>query len=225
MAGTPLHPQWLMPRRRVHESIRMADGVVLDIGAANRWVERELGQRADYIALDYPATASELYGTVPDVFGDAATLPFADKSVAAITCYEVLEHVREPDVVIAEISRILVAGGVAEFTMPFLYPVHDAPYDYQRLTEYGWSRSVEKAGLELVAIEHLGHSTHAASVLLCLALSGSLQMASPIGFAWRLPLAAVLIPFINLAGWMLAWIWPTWKAMALGHRVLVRKPG
>lgn len=222
-ARTPLHPQWLMPQRKVDEQIRNCRGLVLDIGAADRWVQRELKASVSYLAFDYPVTAIGLYGTRPDVFGDASRLPFRDASMDAVVCYEVLEHVREPERVIAEISRVLMSGGVAELTMPFLYPVHDAPHDYQRWTRHGWARSAASAGLKIERIDAVSHPLHAAAVLTCLSLAGPLQRRGA-GMAWRLPVVIVLVPIFNILAWTLAWIWPTWDAMTLGHRVLLRKP-
>ncbi|MEE8407804.1 MAG: methyltransferase domain-containing protein, partial [Acidimicrobiia bacterium] len=39
-------------------------------------------------------------------------------SVDAVTCSEVLEHVEDPDAVVAEISRVLRPGGLLVFSMP-----------------------------------------------------------------------------------------------------------
>lgn len=224
LISTPLHPQWLMPKGGVSQRIRECTGVVLDIGAASRWVESELASGAEYIAFDYPLTATGLYGTRPDVFGDARRLPFADASVQAVTCYEVLEHVREPDAVISEVSRVLAPGGFAEFSMPFLYPVHDAPHDYQRWTRYGWMRSANNAGLQVEMLTASGHPLHTAAVLAGLALAGPLQNATWLQRAWRLPLVGVLVPVINIAAWVLARLWPSWDAMPSGHRILLRRP-
>ena len=139
---TPFHPQWLMPPREVSPRIRACPGRVLDIGAADGWLSAQLDASAEYVSLDYPATAIELYRTRPLVFADACAMPFADASFDAIACYEVLEHVARPDALLEEVARVLVPGGVAEFTMPFYYPIHDAPHDYQRWTRHGWSRGL-----------------------------------------------------------------------------------
>ena len=111
LSRTPFHPQWHMASRRVDPALRDCQGLVLDIGAADGWLRSFLSPSAHYVAFDYPVTATGLYRTRPDVFGDAASLPFADGSFDAVACYEVLEHVRKPDAVMAEISLVLVPGG------------------------------------------------------------------------------------------------------------------
>lgn len=225
LIGTPLHPQWLMPGRHVDSGVTACRGVVLDIGSASRWVARLLHPEARYIALDYPATAVGLYAMVPDVFADAAQLPFVDASIDAVTCFEVLEHVPEPNRVLSEVARVLAPGGIAEFSMPFLYPVHDAPYDFQRWTEHGWRRSAEIAGLDVILIESVGHPLHASAVLANLSLAGSLQGVALSSVLPRLLFASLLIPLINVSAWVLAKVWPSWSAIGIGHAVLLRKPG
>lgn len=196
---------------------------MLDIGAADCWLRSHLSPSAYYVPFDYPVTATGLYQTRPDVFGDAARLPFSDGSFGAVACYEVLEHVRQPDAVMAEIARVLAPGGVAELSMPFLYPVHDAPHDYQRWTRHGWQRSADAVHLEVRKLQPLNHSLAAAAVLACLALAAPLQNASkPARFA-LLPVVALLIPAINLLASVGMLFWPEWTAMTTGHRVLLRK--
>lgn len=66
----PFHPQWLLGRRTAPDGIKQIEGLVLDIGAADRWVQNHLSSNTQYIALDYPATGMNLYDASPDVFGD-----------------------------------------------------------------------------------------------------------------------------------------------------------
>jgi len=221
---TPLHPQWLMPPRQLSEGLRSCSGVVLDIGAADRWLRPALRAEAHYVALDYPATAVGLYGLNPDVFGDARRLPFADESIDAVACFEVLEHVPDPQAVLSEVARVLVPGGVVNLSMPFLYPVHDAPYDFQRWTLYGWQRSLNDAGLHVEHAAAACHPLHAGAVLASLALAGPLQAVR----GWRripgLLVVALLVPVLNIGAWVLAFVWPRWDAMTTTHHVVARKP-
>jgi len=213
-----------MPKRSVAMEIRCCGGVVLDIGAADGWVERQLSGAARYVALDYPDTALALYGTRPHVFADACRLPFSDRSISAVTCYEVLEHVRDPEGLIAEVARVLSPGGVAEFTMPFLYPVHDAPHDYQRWTRHGWERSLAANRLRVERMQRGNHPVHAGAVLAGLAVAGPLQQQRGWPLAWRLPVAVLLLLAINLVARVVGWAWPDWDGMATSYRVLVRNP-
>lgn len=213
-----------MPKRRISKEIKECRGIVLDIGAADGWLGQHLDSTEKYISLDYPDTAIGLYGVRPHIFADACRMPIADASVGAVACYEVLEHVRQPAAVLAEVRRILVPGGVAEFTMPFLYPIHDAPHDYQRWTQHGWLRSIERAGLVLDEIEPRGHALRAAAIIMCLGLAGPFRNSRPAMMLLGLPVLLALLPAINLSAAVLSSFWPSWDAMTVGYRILVRKP-
>lgn len=221
---TPFHPQWLMPAREVSTAITHCQGRVLDIGAADGWLHAQLDEVAHYISLDYPATAVGLYHTTPKVFADAAALPFGDTSIDAVACYEVMEHVRRPDDVLAEIARVLKPGCAVELTMPFLYPIHDEPHDYQRWTRHRWERALQQVGLSIEMIENRGHSLSAAGVSICLALAAPFQRATRTRLLFALPVLLLALPMVNLSIRLLAVVWPSWEAMPLGYRVLARKP-
>lgn len=73
----------------------------------------------------------------PEIVADAHHLPFKDGEFNMILCTEVLEHVKNPQQVINELSRVLSSEGTCILTTRFMYPIHDAPHDYWRFTKYG----------------------------------------------------------------------------------------
>jgi len=216
---TPLHPQWLMGRRSVPNGLTELQGTVLDIGAADRWIARHLPAATNYIALDYPSTGRDLYAARPDVFADGANLPFADSTIDHIVCLEVLEHVRWPDKLLAEVARVLKPGGQLFLSMPFLYPVHDAPHDYQRYTSHGLARSLAAAGLTLRSSKAQGSAIRTAGLMLSLAIAGGTTHAPRVLAALLLPLTLLLVLMTNIGIALLAATWPSWQAMTQGHNV------
>jgi SAM-dependent methyltransferase len=52
------------------------------------------------------------------VRADATRLPFADASFDRVFCSEVLEHVLEPEAVVAEMRRVLRSDGIAVVSVP-----------------------------------------------------------------------------------------------------------
>jgi SAM-dependent methyltransferase len=84
-----------------------------------------------------------------DVAADAEQLPFPDGVFQRVECDAVLEHVRKPERVIAEIRRVLAPGGYVHLVTPFCHPFHEYPKDYRRFTPDGL-REIAR-GLEVVA--------------------------------------------------------------------------
>lgn len=72
-----------------------------------------------------------------DVFASLDDLPFEDEEFDTILCTNVIEHVEHAERAYSELSRVLKKGGTLIVSMPFLYPVHEAPYDFQRFTKFG----------------------------------------------------------------------------------------
>lgn len=212
---TPLHPQWLLEEDDIAPELLRCKGLVLDTGAADRWTETKLAAGARYLALDYPATGSALYNARPDVFADGRRLPLSDSSVDGVLCLEVLEHVNGPEQVLAEIAGVLVPGGVAMLSMPFLYPVHDAPHDFQRWTADGWECRLATCGLRIERIEARGHSLRTAAMLTAMAIAGPVAAARHGG--WLAPFAVPVVVLVKLAGWLGGQTWPRLAAMAQGH--------
>lgn len=221
---TPLHPQWLLGARKVPESLTRAHGTVLDIGSADRWIKTHLPPDTTYVALDYPATGDAFYGTRPDVFADAAFLPIGDSRIDGVVCMEVLEHLKYPQKALCEIARVLKPGGHAWLSMPFMYPLHNGPYDFQRYTEYGLRRDVKSAGLEIIHLRVAGHSLRDAGLLFCLTVAGGIEISNGVKKGILLVPGVVAIVVANLTCWLLSYVWPNWPSMTMGHHFEVRKP-
>jgi SAM-dependent methyltransferase len=74
---------------------------------------------------------------ITDVINDGHCLPFKDNSFDTVMIIAVLEHVKEPQIVVNEIHRVLKKGGIVYSTTPFLQPYHPSPTDYWRFTKEG----------------------------------------------------------------------------------------
>jgi len=72
-----------------------------------------------------------------DIVGDVHNLPFENEKFDIILCTEVLEHSHSPHIAIKEMKRVLKPGGSLILTTRFIFPIHDAPYDFYRYTKYG----------------------------------------------------------------------------------------
>lgn len=218
MLATPLHPQWLVARRhrqRTEWVAQRAAGDVLDVGCAGGAIRPALRHCRHYLGLDYPVTVGGLYGTRPEVFADAQRLPFAEASFDTVLLLDVLEHIAGPEAALAEAARVLRPDGKLLLTIPFAYPMHDQPHDYQRFTEHGLLDRLQRNGLRSMVIIEVGAAAEAAASNLAMALAqGGLDALS--ARSWRVLGLVVLAPMIlvvNLLGWAGAWLLPTHRLM------------
>ncbi len=85
--------------------------------------------------------------TQPDWVGDASKIPSQDETFQTLTCLEVLEHVERPDVVAAELSRVLKPGGKLYLSVPWMVGIHGDPYDFHRFTPQTISNLFHPGGL------------------------------------------------------------------------------
>ena len=210
----------------IDELQALRTGTILDIGCADRWVQRYLSEDCTYIGLDYPGTGSAIYGSRPDVFADAAALPIRGGSLDAVVALEVIEHVRDPAAALAEISRVLRSGGKLLLSIPFLYPVHDAPHDFQRLTIHGLQRDVALAGLNVERIAPNLGAAQTAGLIACISLVGMAREACHRRSVAMvlIPAVAILVPLINLFWWACGKVLPSWPAVTAGYTLLASKP-
>ena len=116
----------------LRRELRGVGGTVLDLGAGLRPFVGLLPGKT--LALDYRPRPDI------DVIGDAHRLPFADRSVDAIVCTEVFEHLLDPPAAAREMVRILKPGGKLVLTTRFCFPLHDRPGDHWRFTPYTLAR-------------------------------------------------------------------------------------
>jgi SAM-dependent methyltransferase len=108
------------------------DRLVVNLGAGLERVFREnlAGKRAvARIGLPHAGTV--------DVFGDVMEFPLVDDSVDLFMSSSVMEHVRDPELGIAEMSRVIKPGGLVYAEIPFIRSFHMAPEDYQRYSISG----------------------------------------------------------------------------------------
>jgi glycosyltransferase involved in cell wall biosynthesis/ubiquinone/menaquinone biosynthesis C-methylase UbiE len=92
----------------------------------------------------------------PDITWNGRSIPLDDGSIDCAMATEVLEHCHNPLTVLKEIHRVLKPSGIFFFTVPFLWPVHDAPHDHYRYTPFAMQKLLSDAGFEDVQVEALG---------------------------------------------------------------------
>lgn len=208
MRATPLHPQWFsyLHNDKIYSSITSySTGIVLDIGCGSGIQKKYLKTGCLYFGLDLPFTSINWYRTRPDIYGTADTLPLKDASVTTVLLLDVLEHIKAPQKCMEELYRVLSPEGILIIKIPFLYPIHDAPLDFTRWSEYGLLELLETHKFQLIESNKFGLPVETAALLMCIAVSkhtlnwiGNKSIFSVLGI-----LLSAAIPFINLGAWLL----------------------
>ncbi len=131
-------------------SLPYMSGMFLDLGCGAKPYAHMVNNRIErYVGVDLRPNAE----SPPTLCCDSLHLPFKDESFDSILCTQVLEHVRNPFRVMAEMSRVLRVGGHAAVTVPASWPLHEEPYDYFRYTKFGLGELARINNLEPVLLK------------------------------------------------------------------------
>jgi ubiquinone/menaquinone biosynthesis C-methylase UbiE len=126
----------------MRETFAVLHGRLLDIGCGDMLDRIGFTPGEEYVGVDI--TKSKYTKLLADIH----KLPFKNESFDSCICNAVLEHVKEPAIVLNECNRVLRRGGVMWVSVPFLQPIH-AKYDFRRFTGQGLAYEVEKAGFHV----------------------------------------------------------------------------
>ena len=118
--------------------------VVLDVGAGKA-PYRELFAHCKYVTTDWGNSVHEGSHGV-DIVAPADKLPLAADAVDAVLLTQVLEHVGDPAAVLAEAARVLRAGGGVFVSVPFVWELHELPFDFWRYTPPSLEQLLSDAG-------------------------------------------------------------------------------
>ena len=185
-----------IPRRATLEALRAQAprlrGTVLDVGCGHqpyRSIITGPGSGATgYIGLDLKPTIYQ----APDLVWDGLAMPLADGAVGAAVATELLEHVPDPEPLLREVHRVLEPGGELFLTVPFLWPLHDVPFDEYRYTPFSLERRLRQAGFAAVEVRALGGWDASLGQLLALWVR-----RRPMGDRKRRVLAAAATPVVR----------------------------
>ncbi len=111
-----------------------------------------------YVGVDHP-NISKLYDSQikPEIFADITQeIPVKNSSFDVALMFEVLEYLKNPTITFSELNRILKRNGVLIMTTPFLYPLHDIPYDRNRFTNTQIKSFLNESGFKIKRIQTNG---------------------------------------------------------------------
>jgi len=157
----------------IKKSLSKFEGTLLDIGCGQQPYRSLLVSPPSsvkiYIGLDLEGINYGGEGAlVPDLRWDGKVIPLGDATIDTVFATEVFEHCPDPVQVFNEIYRVLRPGGQLFFTVPFLWPIHDAPFDYYRYTPFALECFLEQAGFKDILMEALGGWDASLGQMICL---------------------------------------------------------
>lgn len=157
-----IHPQFIV-KRYANAAIdlieKYGDGDLLDVGCGTMSYKKYIEPLVEkYTGLDYPLTSKNYPSSLrPDIYANAKNIPSKDDSYDCVIMLQVLEHIDEPLVALKEAHRVLKKKKYFVLSVPFMYPVHDAPNDYFRYTEYSLKKMAKAVGFKVIKIERYGN--------------------------------------------------------------------
>src|SRR5450755_3801692 len=125
--------------------------VVLDVGAGKA-PYRELFAHCRYLTTDWTHSVHERSRDV-DFVASADALPLEDEAIDAVLLTQVLEHVSDPAAALREAARVLRTDGTVYVTVPFVWELHELPYDFWRFTPASLEQLLTGAGFVEPVIE------------------------------------------------------------------------
>lgn len=170
---------------------------VVDIGCGAKPFAPLFGSGTDYFGIDFDARTSA------DLVHDLGQpIPLPDGEADVVILSEAIEHVLDPELVLAEAARLLKPGGELFLSAPFAFPIHSRPWDFRRLTDYFYRRVGERHPLELVELE-ASNNVFSTPLLLC----EQILLSAP-----GLPVALKRIGWagFNAVAWMLERVASPW---------------
>ena len=180
-----LHNEWLF-LKEIHTDMKelapSIKGKILDVGCGSMPYKTDKNARADYFLQE-----DQLW-------------PFPDSEFDAILSFQVIEHVKNLELVQNEVDRVLKSNGVVLLTVPFCTYEHGSPNDYRRFSREGIKQLFPR--FEVLNIKTAGGigSNIGTLFLRWVRISMTRNKTSRIIFAFLMPVWILLTLVTNVFG-------------------------
>jgi SAM-dependent methyltransferase len=130
------------------------DELFMDLGCGRRATTLD---NILYVEV-YPSVSADL------IVEPICHYPIKDGTLRGIGCFAVLEHTRQPWIVVQEMRRMLKPGGQVFIDWPFLQPIHGYPSHYFNATREGLTTIFEDQGFQVDQAFTGAHQTAAYTI-------------------------------------------------------------
>jgi SAM-dependent methyltransferase len=137
--------------RRALETVALPAGAkVLDYGCSTMRYRPLFPRGVEYLGADLPGNS-----LAHVILENDGRVPQADGSFDLVLSTQVLEHVEDPALYLAECRRLLKPGGQMILSTHGTFIFHPCPYDYWRWTSDGLQKAIRDAGFEITGMQGL----------------------------------------------------------------------
>jgi ubiquinone/menaquinone biosynthesis C-methylase UbiE len=162
-------------QKAIDQSVHLFNGTLLDLGCGEMPYRPYLLDKnkkiTKYIGMDVDTKKYNMiyHRTVkPDLLWDGKKIDLSDNSIDTVIATELFEHIENLNEVLSEVFRVLKNGGIIFFSVPFIWPLHEVPYDQYRYTPYSLNNVLEKAWFRGIEIFPFGGYNAALAQMLCI---------------------------------------------------------
>ena len=129
-------------------------GTLIDIGCGTKPYQGLVSPHINkHIGVDHEECP---HGTINvNLMGTAYKIPAENNSFESALCTAVLEHLEEPELALKECYRVLKPDGIAIYSVPFIWHLHEEPRDFYRFSKYGLRYLFEKTGFTILELKPL----------------------------------------------------------------------
>lgn len=164
---------------------------ILDLGCGDNPYYHEVIS-GDIVCLDIKKTSRT------HLVSDAEKLPFKQNSFDKIISVNSFYYFKNPFSAVKSVHNALKKDGKFIFIVPFFYPIHDAPEDKYRFTEYGL-RAILEDNFKIERVETVGGIFNLPSVILHSLIKG-IPLLFPKKMKWFIQILTYsLWPFYMIA--------------------------
>jgi SAM-dependent methyltransferase len=168
----------------------------LDVGCGLRPYESSFPCGA-YIGLDVEVSGRDSNMKLADHYYDGKILPFPEASFEGVICTQVLEHVPNPQILLAEMYRVLKPEGRLIISLPFVWQEHEEPYDFFRFTRFGITALLTQIGYKVDSVIKDTGTIEALAITLNAYVICNL--VPPLRFIWALFSVGICFPIQVIA--------------------------